>query len=238
MTPYISWYNSTKHCTQSSRYNNDSYYVSLVTSKNLWYSTGTCSSTSRSSFFSSCFWWNSFEVVVLALIHSSLSGVSLVVGLTGVSLLPCKPFRLGKFLKNLHSRVSLHLNSPVFQFISGFCSANQRNPKMIHSFPNLVTSNLVLQFLPFIFRSRSTNCLMVPRLFSILSMFWAFMGVSKFFILILAFLTKFWSINFPPAPESINPRVSTIFFLLSLACMGMDNLLRRLQQWLWNRYRE
>ena len=73
-----------------------------------------------------------------------------------------------------------HLNSPLFQLMSGFSSFNHGNPRMIFCFPNPVTNILMFFVLPWMVMLRFTYLVIFPHLFSVPSTFWAMRGSSKF----------------------------------------------------------
>jgi hypothetical protein len=121
--------------------------------------------------------------------------------------------------KNLFVR---HLNSPVFQFISGLCSFNQGNLRMILYFPSPVTSKRVSILLPLMSSFNSTNEVIFPCLFFVPSTFLARRGFSNSEVLSFISLTYSWSMNCPPAPLSISPRVSTVSFSLISIVIGKE----------------
>ena len=73
-----------------------------------------------------------------------------------------------------------HLNSPLFQLISGFSSFNHGNPRMIFCFPNPVTNILMFFVLPWMVALRFMYLVNFPHLFSVPSTFRAMSGSSKF----------------------------------------------------------
>jgi len=97
---------------------------------------------------------------------------------------------------------------PVFQSIFGLYCFNQGSPKIILSFPNSVTRNLVLIFfLPICILSHM-QLLIVPELFSVLSALkiWIFFPIG---IKMIPFcLVNFLSMKVLPAPESIRTFIS------------------------------
>ena len=70
-------------------------------------------------------------------------------------------------------------------------------------------------FLPLMVIGRLTYFLMVPVLFKVLSTLYTTKGFSRSFVSNFSSLAKFWSMNLPPAPLSISPRVLTFFSFLS-----------------------
>ena len=116
-----------------------------------------------------------------------------------------------------------HSNIPVFQSMSGFCSFSHGKPRMIFCFPNPVINSRVLVVLPWIVKFTSVKQVILPCLFSVPSMFRVIIGRLSDWVLSPIVFVKFWSMNFPPAPLSMRPRVSTVWFSsVHLIKMGID----------------
>ena len=95
---------------------------------------------------------------------------------------------------------------------------------MIFCFPNPVTNSRVLVVLPWIVKFTLVKQVILPCLFSVPSMFRVIIGRLSDWVLSPIVFVKFWSMNFPPAPLSMRPRVSTVWFSsVHLIKMGIDN---------------
>jgi len=100
-------------------------------------------------------------------------------------------------------RIVLIFMVPSCQSIWELCSFNHGSPRILSSFPRLVTRNLVGMFRFPIFRLNQVQCLMTPDLFLVPSMFSGMIFLSRGARAIFCSRTNFLSMKVPSAPESI-----------------------------------
>jgi hypothetical protein len=115
---------------------------------------------------------------------------------------------VGFFLSCSVRQVSVH----SFQLISGLVCLNHGYPSITFCFPSPVTRRLWVRVCPLIVKSSQVYFVIVPRLLGVPSTLKTSMGYFNSFVSIFWFQTKFWLMNFPPAPVSNKVVVSTIFF--------------------------
>jgi len=153
-----------------------------------------------------------------------LSGRGLFVGKWSMSSNISSMSGLGRgFMTSILASSTLHINIllkvfsmciesistfPVFQSIFGLYCFNQGSPKIILSFPNSVTRNLVLIFFLLICILSHMQLSIIPELFSVPSALkiWIFFSIG---IKAIPFCSvNFLSMKVPPAPEPIRAFIS------------------------------
>ena len=151
-------------------------FLFTKTFKNSWYSLGTISSTMRSCFFRLFLIAMSIARLIFALIQTGsnfpLTSIKEMVDSSSSSRVFWVLLRYSS-----SSRTSIkvagvllsfhHVKVPVSQLISGFCSSNHGNPRMIFWCPKPVTKSFIAVVLFPICRLKSTYRAIVPVLFSV-----------------------------------------------------------------------
>ena len=130
----------------------------------------------------------------------------------GVSIHDSSIVLLMTFSNVVTGQIVLMFMVPSCQLIWGLCSFNHDSLRIISSFPRSVTRNLVGTFRFPIFRFNQVQCLMIPDLFLVPSMFNGMIFLSRGHS-----RTNFLLIKVPSAPELVRAFVSNCMsaFLLS-----------------------
>ena len=105
----------------------------------------------------------------------------------------------------------------IVQLIVGLAFLSHGNPRIMFSFPQVMTWRVTFWKSPWILMNKSQVYWMSPLLLLEWLAFLARMEMGSFVVGRLCFLTKYWSIQEMSALLSINPQISTTF----MECEGM-----------------